>query len=319
MNDMELLRRWGSDLDPPAGAPPPSVRVRALRRTPVRRSRPAGIRWSLGLSAALALTVAAVFVWSANTRGVDGPPQKEQAGPAGPAAVSAEEVLRQAAVRVAQQSDVVPRADQFVFTERVFTGSGSTTDANDNQVPQKLEPQLRQSWDSVDGTRDGLIRGRSTTAADWTFTETVHVCRNGRIKGETMACVTVPMVRPDLPTDAAAMLEYLYTHPASKNPGGDRNAVAFGAAVDLVTRYYLTPATKAAVFEALSRLPGVALRTDVADAAGRSGAAVRMSTPTSDTKIKGELIFDPKTYAFLGTTDFAVLRQVVVNAPGEMS
>jgi hypothetical protein len=32
----------------------------------------------------------------------------------------------------------------------------------------------------------------------------------------------------------------------------------------------------------------------------------------------GEFIFDPKTYAFLGTTDSAILREAIVDKPGEM-
>lgn len=310
MNEVDLLRRWGLELEPSDSAPSASVRARVLRRESPRRRRAPQLAWSIGLSAVLAAAIVAVVVWPSTPRDADAPPNRPDA------ALTADQILRRAAVLVAKQTEAPPRADRFVFTERVFAGS-TTGDGTDGKPD---DPQLRQAWDSVDGTRDGLIRGRATTGRDWAFTETVHVCRNGKMRGETMPCRTVPQFLPDLPTDATAMLEYLKTRPATKDAPVDPNVAVFGAGLDLLNGNYLLPATRAAVFEALSRLPGVTVREGVTDLAGRPGVALR-GTPSGvaapGTKA-GELILDPKTYAFLGTNHSAVLRQAVVDAPGEL-
>jgi hypothetical protein len=313
MNDLELLQRWGRHLDPPGETPPPSVRARVLRREPARSRRTPRIALSLSLSAALAVT--GVVVGFAHVPGPDAPPAKD-------VTVSADQILRNAAVLVARQTEVTPRADQFVFTESVFAGTGLSIDANGKATQTPAKPQVRQVWESADGTRDGLIKGRSTAEPDWTFTDTIYVCHDGKMHGEKMACLTVPHFLPGLPTDADAMLTYLYTRPEAKAAGADKNVAAFAEGLELFDRYYLTPAVKAAVFEALSHLPGVTMQRDVVDLAGRHGVAVRMTPPTMpgpDVRLPaGEFIFDPKTYAFLGTTDSAILREAIVDKPGEM-
>jgi hypothetical protein len=320
MNELELLKRWGNQMDTPGATPPPSVRARVLRREPVRRTRMPRTAWSVSLSAALALAVTAVFVWSANSQNVEAPKKEQAAPPAAP--VSVNEILRGAAVRVAQEKSVAPRADQFIFTETVNGGGVEPVPPNEGThvvTPSTAGPkQVRQSWESVDGTRDGLLKGKVSTDPDWAFVDVTPVCRDGKMRGETMACVTVPAVLPELPTDADAMVEYLNNRREVNWPGAVKNVAAFNVVLELFDRYYLSPAVKAALFEALSRLPGVTKQDNVVDLAGRPGVGVHIEAPDGTSTKGGDLIFDPKTYTFLGTTFTAVLRQAVVDNPGEM-
>jgi hypothetical protein len=251
------------------------------------------------LSAAVAAAVAAVFVWSSPSPDADAPPKRERVQ-AAPAVVSAEEILLGAAVRVARETAVTPRADQFIFTETVNAG------------------QVRQSWNSVDGTRDGLLKGKADTDPDWAFVEVTAVCRDGEMRGETMPCVTVPAVLPGLPTDADAMVGYLNSRREVNWPGAAKNVAAFDVVLDLFNRHYLPPATKAALFQAVSRLPGVTTKQGVVDLAGRPGVGVHIDAPEGASAKGGDLIFDPRTYTFLGTTYTAVLRQSVVDNPGDL-
>jgi hypothetical protein len=141
---------------------------------------------------------------------------------------------------------------------------------------------------------------------------------DGRIiagRYESMRCEAIPAFLPDLPTDADAMLARLN---ASADAGPDQVVAAFNAACDLVEAYYLPPATEAALFEALSRLPGVTVQADVADLAGRHGVAVRATGSSTGQVKEGELIFDPTTYAFLGTDSNAILRRAIVDNPGQL-
>jgi hypothetical protein len=131
-------------------------------------------------------------------------------------------------------------------------------------------------------------------------------CRDGKqtqSKGgqsETTACTPLPGYVADLPTDAKAMLDYLYDHASGGNP---RDQEAFTAAGDLIREAYLSPAALAAVFDAVARIPGVAVVGDVTDQAGRHGVAVAL---TEVQGMRTELIFDKTSHAFLGTRSVMV-------------
>jgi hypothetical protein len=66
----------------------------------------------------------------------------------------------------------------------------------------------------------------------------------------------------------------------------------------LVSNPSATPALRAATFNALAELPGIELRTDVKDLAGREGDAIRYVEKKSGESI--EDIFDPETSDVLG-------------------
>jgi hypothetical protein len=122
------------------------------------------------------------------------------------------------------------------------------------------------------------------------------------------------------------MLDYLTKNTDYKpDSGGTREAWLFGTASDLINEKYLPPASLAALFDALSRIPGITVTRKVTDAAGRSGIAVGYT----QRGFRNEIVFDTKTYAFLarravavpsGNVDYemARLRIAVVDRAGTL-
>jgi hypothetical protein len=97
---------------------------------------------------------------------------------------------------------------------------------------------------------------------------------------------------------------------------GDVNALGkdlFG----LASESYLRPQSRAALFEAAAKIPGLAAVDDVNDAAGRPGIGISWSTANKGKPGNMILVFDPKTYAYLGTSDGdAVLETAIVDKVG---
>jgi hypothetical protein len=278
-----------------AGDEPPARPMRRHRRA--RRFVLAG--WATaGVAAAVA---AAVLV------AVTGVP--DRAGDPIPVAdTQAVQVLQNAAAAALKLPDVEPRANQFIY-QKTQTGT-----------------ETWETWYSVDGTRDGL--GQGTGGAQKNL---FPGCRDGRramIKGDqiigTEPCTPQPAYLPDLPTDADAMLAYLNKH-HSGNPG-DVNAMGKDV-LDLAERHYLRPPARAALFGAAARIPRLRMVPEATDGAGRPGVGVAWSfeggmAPGSrpgdrDTR----LIFDARTYAFLGITQgrssTAMMAVAIVDEVGQ--
>ena len=334
MNEMNALAELGEQLDPPTALPPADVRRRVMTATTQRRQfawpRLAAttprrrFTWPrLAVAGALAAVVTGA-VLAGQVIGVGDRPPVSSA--------QAAEVLRGAADH-AKRGPVVPvRGDQFIFVESIATTV--SLDLSGANAPE-FEARKRRIWLSVDGVHDGLVSSQPRDGSgDWSEHE-ITGCRDGVMKvtkgpktGE-VACQPSPGYRADLPTDPGAMLAYLRAQGGSKN-GPDQDA--FTAAGDLIREAYLQPAVLAAVFEAVGRIPGVTVAGTVTDEAGRSGLAI-----TRD-EVQGsrvELIFDPKTYAYLGerhvvresqdglrpgqvTNSTAVLKVAVVPAAGRL-
>jgi hypothetical protein len=334
MNEMNALTELGSELDPPSAHPPAELRHRVMAATAARRrfALPRPRVPKLGLPK-LALRLAAAGALAAVVTGAVLAGQVVEVGDQPPvAAAQAAEVLRGAAAQ-AQRRPVVPvRDDQFVYVESITTsaivhegGNGAAT----------LESQQRRIWLSADGAHDGLLTTRPRDGSGAWDEQPLPGCRDGAMtarKGDRTVridCEPTPGYHDDLPTEPGAMLAYLRGRGQSKN-GPDQDA--FTAAGDLIREAYLPPAVLAAVFEAVGRIPGVTVAGTATDEAERTGLAV-----TRD-EIQGsrvELIFDPKTYDYLGERivvrrdqgglragqvqhSTAVLRVAVVPAAGRL-
>ncbi|MEU7796559.1 CU044_5270 family protein [Micromonospora tulbaghiae] len=301
MDEMRLLQRLGDETELPAGERLGAARTRlvgaltATEAAPVRRPRrPA---WRLVLAgvatASVAASLAAVLVLAPDRIG----------GSAPAARADARQVLRDAAAAALRLPDVEPRPDQFVYTR----SQGGA--------------ELRESWASVDGTRDGLVveypsGGRQEYV--------LPGCRDGRAKmykGQqlmpgTEPCVPEPAYDPAVPTDATAMRAYLDKH-RSGEPG-DVNAAAKDV-LFLLNDSYLRPRSRAALFEAAAATPGLKVVEKATDGAGRSGVGVSWSSPGNPALMV--MVFDPRTYAFLGVGGeagtSAVLSVAVVDRVGQ--
>ncbi|MFE9691615.1 CU044_5270 family protein [Micromonospora sp. NPDC005806] len=329
MTDLKSLDELGRTLDPPAPTPPGRLRHRVLTEA----TRPARGRWRFttprfgwrlaavgGLAAALTVGVLATQVVSFGDR-----------TPASTAS-AADRILAGAADQARHRPALTVRGDQFVYVES-RTVTMSVREGGPGRAT--ISPALRRIWLSVDGTRDGLLRERGDSV---TGREDMILpgCQDGTStyrkygKPVQVECTPTPGYHADLPTDADGMLAYLYRGAdATKNP---RDQEAFTAAGDLIREAYLSPASLAAVFEAVARIPGVRVVGDVTDAAGRAGVALARDEVQG---VRAELIFDRKTYAFLGEHEMltqgayglkagksinstAVLKVAVVDRAGQL-
>jgi hypothetical protein len=298
MDDMQLVRELVQDMPLPEIDELASARDRLAvvmsgervgdRRPaqPVRRSRPVR-RFMLAAwaTAGVAAAIAAVLVLAPDKIGGQVPAANAEAA----------QVLHHAAAAALTLPDIQPRPDQFVYQKEV---NGA------------------ESWMSVDGTRDGLGQG-----AGGVDKNVFPGCRDGRreaMKGDrvvgTESCSPAPAYRPDLPTDADAMLVYLNRNHSGRP--GDANAMGKDILV-LMEQHYLRPQSRAALFDAAARVPGLRVVRDVTDPAGRPGIEITWSSEGKS----GGIVFDAKTFAYLGAWagrgSSAVLQVAIVNEVGQ--
>ncbi|MEV8514188.1 CU044_5270 family protein [Dactylosporangium sp. NPDC051484] len=284
MDLQKALDDLGARLGPSQPVLPASLHGRVFDRANASR-RPLWLR-SPGGRIALVAGGAAVMVAATLVL------QTSRIGERGPAAsAEATELLRHAAAVAGQEPGLAARPEQFVFVE---TKSWSPTTSGP-------VAGLTRSWLSVDGSRDNLI-WKEQADPDGQHEMTLPGCRNGRAaqwgpggtldRTRTRPCTPDPGYRDQLPTSPEAMLAYLRRSAGSDDPGQ-----VFGQVVTLLGRGYVPPKSRAALFTAVTALPGVTIAQDRVDAAGRRGVAV---TRTQD-ELRQELLFDPGTYRFLGT------------------
>ncbi|MFI9453774.1 CU044_5270 family protein [Amycolatopsis sp. NPDC052450] len=257
---------------------------------PLRKRR----RWvwtgaaAVGLAAAITAVVALAPV--------------EQVGLEPPAAAADPvTVLRNAAAAALKSPATPPRPDQFLYTK---------TKAPDGE---------RESWFSADGTRDGVIK-----MADGSLLR-LPGCRDGKaqvykggepVEGRTEPCVPTVHDRRDLPTDPDAMFAYLNAHHSGED--GDYNAMGKDIQ-ELASGYYLSPGTRAALFEAAAKVPRLRVLKTAHDAAGRPGVGITWPLKPSDGPDAEPMVivFAADTFLYLGTNSTAVTASGVVDAVGQ--
>jgi hypothetical protein len=240
------------------------------------------------------LSGAAVVGLAAAITGVVALGGLEPVGVAPPKA-SAAEILRQAADAARTLPDTPPRPDQFVYT-KTHLADGST----------------RETWLSADGTHDGFVKQQGEMMP-------LPGCRDGRaqvikgadpVPGMFEPCEPLPAYVPDLPTDAAGMREYLLGLPT-----GDGKVNSLGKNIHfVVAENYVSPASLAALFEAVAGLDGLTVVPDAQDGAGRPGVGVSWSHEGFTVT----MVFDEQSHAFLGMAGWdAIVQQAVVDVAGQ--
>ncbi|MFH8989238.1 CU044_5270 family protein [Streptomyces sp. NPDC017940] len=176
------------------------------------------------------------------------------------------------------------RDDQFVYvkTKESYVSSGS------DEKSRITPPHLREWWQSVDGKHTEVIN------------DPLDGFDNERMPPD------LPLVEGDkhyrslqkLPTDAGTMRDWLY-RVASGGESADQNVFVL---VGDLSGGLMPPEQGAALFLAASKIPGVEMIDDVADAAGRHGVAIARENDGE----RQELIFDKETKEFLGERQVAV-------------
>ena len=278
MDDMKVLREFAKPVELPQRGELAQARARLVAATTgtARPARPVRLRkrvlWggftAVGLAAAAAVAVALV------------PGNTVVPTPVPQAATDPVRVLYAAAARARAQPDAEPRPDQFVYTK--------------TRAPDGRETE---SWASADGTHDGLsiLFGHESEIAG---------CRNGKRaqkegSGRTVVskCTPFPAFIPDLPTNADDMLAYLHR---STHGEGDTLHDLGNEVVNLAGGY-MRPAARAALYEAVAKVPGLVVRQDAKDATGRSVIGITWNSTTSaGIGNQDEFLFDPETFAYLG-------------------
>jgi hypothetical protein len=287
MNELELLRELGDETPLPELSELSEARARltsAVAREQVprsaravvspRRGRRAGRR-RLALGGAV---LAAAGAASAALIVAIGTARHAPPAAAQPRAAqpTAAQVLDRAAFVALRTTSVTPLPDQFVYT-RVEQSGG----------------HIIQSWLSVDGTRSSIVGPH-----------TVLPCVNGV---ESRPCTPVRAYFPDMPTSASMMLPYLERTQGVRPDDINDLAKTVGYMLD---SDYLLPAQQAAMYEFLAKTPGITVQPGVKDTAGRPGVGVEWSFEGS----RAMLIFDARTYAYLGTTTWGVNGAVAGDA-----
>jgi hypothetical protein len=213
------------------------------------------------------------------------------------ARLTARQVLDDAASAALARPAAAPRPDQFFYVKLKITGSGSSDG-------------ISQYWLSIDGMRNGLQDVGSSGSS------VVEGCVDGQqkvdtaLKGpgyrgpSTAPCTAIPAYLPDMPTSPAALFSYLKRTQgvAVGKPGLPANALinSLGKDVDaLFTNDWLSSAQQAALYRLIAQTPGMTLVRHVTDVDGRPGIGVQWTYQGLDTV----LIFDARTYKFLGMTE----------------
>lgn len=313
MTELDLLKEMCDSVPPQREQARARARSRLLAAAgsaapTAARRRPRARGWLAvaGSAVSVVVVVAAVLAGDLMT---DGHGDRGQP-------VSAAELLRLAAAAPAPPA---PRPDQFIYVKStvlalVYTSpqmpaAGPSHGSIRVTMRGRLARFTLESWTSVNGTRDGLVRERPCEV-DWL---PVH---NQSVPGSKFAACeysvswaapprqTRPTPNPPgsygwearLPTSRAGLTRYLE---GLKAPPGTPAAQRIWRGI-----YYLLsqdskllPASlRTAVYELAASLPGVRLIPGVADAAGRTGDAIALDSGG----FRQELIFQPQTYQLLG-------------------
>ncbi|WP_432844767.1 CU044_5270 family protein [Amycolatopsis sp. CA-161197] len=284
MDELQLVRDRAEDVPLPDLVELGAARARLLAAVASERSRKTGKRlWQAGAATVgLAAAITAVVSFAPTGDGPLTPPR---------AAADPVRVLHGAAAEALKLPDAPPRPDQFVYVKTQYAYSD------------------REAWISADGKHDGYVKqdGQAfplPACVDGKYR--VEGANNPAANGTEEPCVVMPAYRTDLPTTTDAMFSYL-----NKNTSGDANAMGKDVQM-LVGEAYLPPRTKAALFDAAAKVPGLQAVDHVSDAAGRPGVGI--TWPGHGVT----LIFDAKTYTYLGTTQGAVVGYGIVDRVGQL-
>ncbi|MFJ6675455.1 CU044_5270 family protein [Actinosynnema sp. NPDC091369] len=305
MDDLQLLRELGDETPLPDHAALAPARAAFLAGVPVRLRR-RRTRYTLvgastiGLAAAVAATITLLPATAPAPGG-------QAATTPTPTSTSAVEpvtdpvrLLSFAARAARAEPATTPRPDQFVYTRSGVDSNGGAP---------------REIWLSVDGTRDGVLHDHGLQIP-------MPGCENGLrdvIKGTQVLgsepCEPRPAYRSDLPTDVDGMLAYLDAN-ASGEPGSVNSRGK--DVLRLINESMLSPLTRAALYEAAARVPGLSVVPDARDAAGRPGLGITWPVPPGSSPDSKPvlIVFDAETYALLGTNFHSIEAQAVVDEPG---
>lgn len=279
MDEMQLIRDLRRDIPAITSGAAEAARTRLTvsRAEPARprsarpRRRAPRLAWRAavagGSAAAIAAGVTVALSAGGDDKGGDGKVRVVNA---------AEVVLDRAATAASSAPFTAPRPDQWVYQHTHWV--------------DRLPAGDRASLQIEDGYR-------------WTRASGNEVVDTG--PGGTTKPFHVPAYPPQsyasvakLPVEPEALLQWVRAH----RPGTDRET-DFGVLSQILsTNAVLPPKLKAAIFQAMKRLPGVTVRKGVKDLRGRAAIAVvgQTSGAMGGVRLNEEVLLDPVAYTYQG-------------------
>ncbi|WP_407564181.1 CU044_5270 family protein [Streptomyces sp. 184] len=299
MDEMSKLREWRQDAPAPDRARLAPGRRRLLDAAGRKRRRlPVLGDWRV-VSGAVAVGVTAVALLATNLGGAPlggggspaagGDGQATMALPGTPVEQSAPELLRQAAVSMAEEPVPEPREGSWVYVRDLDLEAGNAADEN--------RDPMEEWYQYADSEFENWHEGDD---------------HSPRERFEYLA---------DLPEDTDAVLQkarWFYPEsgerPTSENPGAGRSDEAlaswnFAALGQLAKSAPAHPVGQSRVYAAMATIPGVSVvDTTVEDAAGRSALAfyLHADVPNDTGPFRDEFLIDPETYDYLGNRYVAI-------------
>lgn len=312
MKDLDLIKQLGDDLAPRGDEPLAGPPLAAFHDSP--RKRPLKT-WQAGV-----LTIAVVGA-IAGTAALRPSPNTSGEQAAIPRAAT---VLDNAAA--VSQELTVPRPldDGYIFTETVSSYPEQVQQPDGSIRITTGATVVTQVWLPVEPTKDGKQRQRlEGGSAGWEPWIVLTGCPREQSPtnlGSDLDRCPRGVLPASFPTEPTAVLARLKdegrstasSQPPSAEPSTGQDALAFERARSLLmTGTYLQPDQRSAIFKALARLSGVTAVADVRDGAGRRGIGISAGGSEA-------LVFDSTSFAFLGTTSSAVMRQDITTKAGEI-
>lgn len=317
MNELEALKGHHDSLPGPA----PEVTARAWvlvaeeieaeragsghRQRPLRGFPAGRLAMRVGVAVGLAAAVTAGLVM---VRG------GHDSAPFGAPPASAAELLRHAA-SVAAREDVRPGPGQFVYVDQknVTFASGSEGEYTQDVRREVWMPAGDPGKAALTRSTYGQTHVTSGRPEHVQSPGTVEYQRAGQCHEHSLG---LPFQATDLPADPDQVLAKIRQDAATFVRSDQRRrgetdlredeinmrvekvvaSSLLGLAYDPLT----SSQTRATVFGALSKLPTVTIVLDLTDLAGRHGVGASLKLKSPDGWERGELIFEPATYRFLG-------------------
>ncbi|MFJ9031893.1 CU044_5270 family protein [Streptomyces sp. NPDC102274] len=258
---------------------------------PVRLLRP-GLKRRTALVAAPVLLVAAVATATSLTGAF---------GDSAPTEVNAADhheavrLLDRIALVAAERPARTVRDEQYVYTK--IKGSWAAPNGGTDVF-------VREDWIAVDGERNGLSR---------------HVLAEGSPSLDLRRADREMLVYRDpnmttyreleaLPTDPDALLRKIEKDTEGQGPTHDE--AVFEAIAEMLPQSTLRPELNAALYRATAKIPGVVVRQDAVDAAGRPGVGLAVHTDGDNVV----WVFDKDGLTYLGTNKTALLDVGIADA-----
>jgi hypothetical protein len=280
---------------PPAHRP--ARRLFVLPRTGVR----------LAVVGALAVTIAVGVTIAQNVGGTD--PQGHPRPvlpviPRGPVA-NAADLLNRAAT-AAESRPFAPRPDQWIYVEDHQRFPAIGTRLTTPKTP--LVNFVERTWWRADGRQ--VARTQEGHYGD------------GKLRvesGNQLWKHNYPVLAA-LPTDPTALDDWVAAHEfigGRKPTNAEERATALYQQYCAVLRNGVAPPKiEAAIYRAIARIPGVTLRKNTVDMAGRPAIAVGRIV---EGYLSQEILVDPKTYAYLAEREVVIKDHSSSGLDGELT